>query len=37
MLIKIPDRVEIWDTLKKMNPDKVPRPDGMMVYFFRHF
>lgn len=37
LLIKVPDKQEIWDTLKCMPPDKAPGPDGMTVFFFIHF
>lgn len=37
MLTWMPDRIEIWETLKKMHPDKAPGPDGMTVFFFCHF
>lgn len=36
-LIRIPDWVEMWETLKRMPPDKAPGPDGMTVFFFRQF
>lgn len=36
-LIRILDGEEIWETLKRMNPDKAFGPDGMTVFFFRNF
>lgn len=37
MLTRQPDGNEIWENLKRMQPDKAPGPDGMTVFFFRHF
>lgn len=37
MLTKMPDAIEILNTLKKMAPEKVLESDGMTVFFFSLF
>lgn len=36
-MVRIPDREEVWETLKRMSSDKAPGPDGLTVFFFKQY